>query len=82
MLLWSIRTSVHTAIAATDSWRNVSDVTLYRPSGPQEVLMSIMNLLIIGALIATVVVLALGPISMARGGTYNKKHAENSCGSG
>jgi len=38
--------------------------------------MSIINVLIIGALIATVVVLALGLRSMARGGTYDKEHAE------
>jgi len=38
--------------------------------------MSIMNVLIIGALIATVVVLGLGLSSMARGGTYDKEHAE------
>lgn len=45
-------------------------------SQPQEVLMSIINVLIIGALIATVVVLTLGLRSMARGGTYDKEHAE------
>lgn len=45
-------------------------------SQPQEVLMSIINVLIIGALIATVVVLVLGLRSMARGGTYDKEHAE------
>jgi hypothetical protein len=38
--------------------------------------MSIINVLIIGALIATVVVLALGLRSMARGGSYDKAHAE------
>lgn len=38
--------------------------------------MSIINVLVIGALIATVVVLALGLRSMARGGTYDKEHAE------
>jgi len=38
--------------------------------------MSIINVLIIGAVIATVVVLALGLSSMARGGTYDKEHAE------
>ena len=38
--------------------------------------MSIVNLLIIAAVIATVVVLALGLRSMARGGTYDKEHAE------
>ena len=38
--------------------------------------MSIINVLIIGALIATVVVLTLGLRSMARGGTYDKEHAE------
>jgi len=38
--------------------------------------MSIINVLVIGALIATVVVLALGLRSMAKGGTYDKEHAE------
>jgi len=38
--------------------------------------MSIINVLIIGAVIATVVVLALGLKSMARGGVYDKEHAE------
>jgi len=42
----------------------------------QEGLMSIINVLIIGALIATVVVLGLGLRSMARGGSYDKEHAE------
>ncbi|MCK5326149.1 MAG: twin transmembrane helix small protein [Woeseiaceae bacterium] len=38
--------------------------------------MTIINVLIIGALIATVVVLALGLRSMARGGDYDREHAE------
>jgi len=38
--------------------------------------MSIVNVLVIGALIATLVVLALGLRSMARGGDYDKEHAE------
>ena len=38
--------------------------------------MSIINVLIIGALIATVVVLGLGLRSMARGGKYDEEHAE------
>ena len=38
--------------------------------------MSIINVLVIGALIATVVVLGLGLRSMARGGDYDKEHAE------
>lgn len=38
--------------------------------------MDVVNFLIIAALIATVVVLALGLRSMARGGTYDKEHAE------
>jgi len=38
--------------------------------------MSIVNVLVIAALIATVVVLLLGLRSMARGGTYDKEHAE------
>ena len=38
--------------------------------------MSIVNVLIILALIATLVVLALGLRSMARGGKYDAEHAE------
>jgi hypothetical protein len=38
--------------------------------------MSIINVLVIAALIATVVVLTLGLRSMAKGGTYDKEHAE------
>ena len=38
--------------------------------------MSIINVLVIASLIATVVVLAVGVRSMARGGTYDKEHAE------
>jgi len=38
--------------------------------------MPIINVLIIGALIATVVVLGLGLRSMARGGSYDKERAE------
>lgn len=38
--------------------------------------MSLLNMLIIGALIATVVVLMMGLTSMARGGEYDREHAE------
>ena len=38
--------------------------------------MSIVNMLIIGALIATVVVMMLGLRSMAKGGDYDREHAE------
>ena len=38
--------------------------------------MQILNFLIIAALIATIVVLALGLRSMARGGDYDRDHAE------
>jgi hypothetical protein len=38
--------------------------------------MTLINTLIIGALLATVVVLGLGLRSMARGGEYDKEHAE------
>lgn len=38
--------------------------------------MSIVNVLVIAALIATIFVLALGLRSMARGGNYDKEHAE------
>jgi len=38
--------------------------------------MEILNLLIIAALIATIVVLGLGLRSMARGGSYDRDHAE------
>ena len=38
--------------------------------------MAVINLLIIAALIATVVVLTLGLRSMSRGGAYDTEHAE------
>ena len=38
--------------------------------------MSIVSMLIIGALIATIVVMMLGLRSMAKGGDYDKEHAE------
>jgi len=38
--------------------------------------MSLINFLIIAALIATVIVLVLGLRSMARGGDYDREHAE------
>jgi hypothetical protein len=38
--------------------------------------MSIANVLVIAALIATLVILWLGLRSMARGGTYDAEHAE------
>ncbi len=38
--------------------------------------MSPISMLIIGALIATVIVLGMGLRSMARGGEYDREHAE------
>ena len=38
--------------------------------------MNVINWLIIGALVATLVVLGLGLRSMARGGEYDREHAE------
>lgn len=38
--------------------------------------MTLANLLIIAALIATIVVLVLGLRSMSRGGEYDRQHAE------
>ena len=38
--------------------------------------MSIVNMLIIGALLATIVVMLLGVRSMAKGGDYDREHAE------
>lgn len=38
--------------------------------------MSVVSVLIIAALIATVIVLALGLRSMAKGGKYDQEHAE------
>jgi uncharacterized membrane protein SpoIIM required for sporulation len=38
--------------------------------------MSLINFLIIAALVATVIVLGLGLRSMARGGDYDREHAE------
>lgn len=46
------------------------------PLRAKEAGMAIINLLIIGALIATVVVLTLGLRSMSRGGAYDVEHAE------
>jgi hypothetical protein len=42
----------------------------------KETPMSVVSVLIICALIATVVVLGLGLRSMAKGGEYDKEHAE------
>jgi hypothetical protein len=42
----------------------------------QEATMGILNFLIIAALIATIIVLGLGLRSMARGGSYDREHAE------
>ena len=42
----------------------------------QELEMTIVTILIIAALIATIVVLGLGLRSMARGGSYDREHAE------
>ena len=38
--------------------------------------MNLISMLVIGALIATVVVLGMGLRSMARGGEYDREHAE------
>ena len=38
--------------------------------------MAAINFLVIAALVATIVVLALGLRSMARGGDYDREHAE------
>ena len=38
--------------------------------------MPLVNMLIIGALIATVIVMMLGLRSMAKGGDYDREHAE------
>jgi len=38
--------------------------------------MNVLNVLVIVALVATVVVLGLGLRSMARGGAYDREHAE------
>ena len=38
--------------------------------------MSIVSMLIIGALVATIVVMLLGVRSMAKGGEYDREHAE------
>jgi hypothetical protein len=42
----------------------------------KEIDMGIVNFLIIAALLATIVVLGLGLRSMARGGAYDREHAE------
>ena len=46
------------------------------PARAKEARMAVINLLIIAALIATLVVLTLGLRSMAKGGTYDAEHAE------
>lgn len=46
------------------------------PQGIKEVRMGILNALIFAALLATVVVLAVGLRSMAHGGSYDREHAE------
>lgn len=38
--------------------------------------MTVVNMLIIGALIATIVVMMMGLRSMAKGGDYDREHAE------
>ena len=38
--------------------------------------MNIINVMVIGALIATIVALGLGLRSMSRGGKYDREHAE------
>ena len=43
---------------------------------PEEGWMEALNLLIIAALVATVIVLVLGLRSMAKGGDYDREHAE------
>ncbi len=48
----------------------------YSSSRTEELGMEVLNVLIIAALIATVVVLGLGLRSMARGGSYDRDHAE------
>jgi hypothetical protein len=46
------------------------------PLRAKEARMAVINLLIIAALIATVVVLTLGLRSMSKGGAYDTEHAE------
>ena len=43
---------------------------------PEEARMEALNFLIIAALVATLIVLVLGLRSMARGGDYDREHAE------
>jgi len=43
---------------------------------PEEARMEALNFLIIAALVATLIVLVLGLRSMARGGEYDREHAE------
>jgi len=68
--------SVYVAVVRGSAERSIYDTAFYRPSQPQEVLMSPINMLIIAAVIATVYILAQGLGSMARGGTYDKEHSE------
>jgi hypothetical protein len=67
--------SVYVAIASTGTDGD-DGVGLESVPAEQEVPVSVINFLVIAALIATVVVLGLGLRSMARGGSYDREHAE------
>ena len=67
--------SVYVAIASTVAGGE-DGVGLESAPAEKEVPVSVINFLIIAALIATVVVLGLGLRSMARGGSYDREHAE------
>ena len=67
--------SVYVAIASIAA-EGDDDGGLEYPPVEQEVPVSVINFLVIAALIATIVVLGLGLRSMARGGSYDREHAE------
>jgi hypothetical protein len=68
--------SVFVAIAPGPDGGKVDCRNSNPPRRVQEVLMTVINTLIIAALVATIVVLVMGLRSMARGGTYDREHAE------
>ena len=68
--------SVFASIAIADCAGKVGGEAIHLQKRELEVRMTLINTLIIGALLATVVVLGLGLRSMARGGDYDKEHAE------
>ncbi len=68
--------SVFVAIAARRKFIRVTLIASSAGVRPGALRMAIINFLVIAALVATVIVLALGLRSMARGGDYDRENAE------